>query len=364
MFEDEELIGDDEKVLVIVTNQYMFEQLLWYRTRYPQGIWDAVVIKFGTNNDGLMDIMYKKCIECGFFRKVICHGYQMPENSLLKKVFMMIRYIYQYVTNSRERNDKKWIEKIAGESDYKKVIINYTHALIPVAALNAMSDSVLVCLEDGFSDYLPVAEIRHWTELVNYMLAKMNVANVRAFRHQYRLKYDNRLIKYCSLPDKMKYRGYKVIKPLFENDRREIDVSEKDLLLFQDKYDVLIFSTVFTDYENSERMYDVLHIWLKENYSDKKIFIKPHPREVYKFSWNDLDIYVGGEEMAGEVLLDLMPNAEVLFMFVSTILLKVYREKRRYKVFRFEGITSEEYFGTLQTVSEMLGLRNEDWVVL
>ncbi len=361
---DEERIGESDKVLVIITNQYMFEQLLWYRTKYPEGIWDALIIRFGVANDNLMDIMYKKCFESGMFRRVVCYGYRMPENSLFKKIFMMFQYVCQYITKKREKSDKKLIEKIVGRSDYKKVIIHYTHDLIPVAAVNAMSDSVLVCLEDGMSDYLPVRRIRYWKELVNYMLAKMNIANVKAYGHQYQLKYDSRLIKYCSLPDKMQYRNYKMIKQLFEDDNRKIEYSEKELLLAKENYELVVFLTAFSDYGDNLGVYDLLHSWLVDNYSGKKILVKPHPREPFRFQWDDLDVQVGGEEMAGEILLDLVPDAELLFMFPTTIIIKAYRENRSFKVICFPNLKLKSYEIAIKSGAEILGFQDENWIIL
>lgn len=361
---DEERIGENDKVLVVVTNQYMFEQLLWYHSKYPEGIWEAIVIKFGGNNS-LLDIMYQKCVECGFFSKIVCHNQRMIENSFLRKVLVMVRYAFQYISHSREKSDKRLIEDLVGEGcTYKKIIVQSTCNIISVASINAMAEEILICLEDGLGDYVPANGKWHWSELLNFLLAKMNVINTYEPEHQFRLKYDDRLIKYCSLPEKMQYKGYKKIKQLFKDDVRKISITEKERLILDSRYDLVIFSTVFSDFEENEDVYEILHDWLKRNYAGKKILFKPHPRETYQICWNDLNIDVGAEEMAGEVLLDLLPDVEILFLFTTTILLKACRDKRNFKVILFENIKSKWYRVTLQICSDLLGFREKNWVIL
>lgn len=360
---EEERVGENDKVLAVVTNQYMFEQLLWYHSKYPEGIWEAIVIKFSATNS-LLDIMYQKCVECGFFSKIVCHNQRVLENSFLQKLLVMVRYVLQYIFRSKERNDKRLIEDLVGEGcAYKKIIVQSTCSIVSVASLNAMSEEILVCLEDGLGDYLPVRGITHWSELLDFLLAKMNVVN-GVHGRRFRMKYDDRMIKYCSLPDKMQYRGFKEIRQLFEDDDREISFTEKELLLRREGYDLVIFSTAFLDYENKEDIYEILHNWLKRNYAGKKILFKPHPREVHRIYWDDLSVDVGGEEMSGEVLLDLLPDVEILFLDVSTILMKVCRENRKFKIILFDNIKSKWYERAFQFVFEILGLGEEDMIVL
>jgi hypothetical protein len=364
---DEEHIKEEDKVLVLVNNQYMFEQLLWYHSKYPEGIWEAVIIKFGKYNDDLMDIMYQKCLECGFFSKIIPYSYKVSEKSLLKKMFAMFRYFFQYITRSREKSDRKLIESIVGKCDYKKIIIFSTYCSnIPVATLNAMPDSIFVCLEDGLADYAPATSIKHISELLSFILAKLNVMNATIYGHQFQLKNDNRLIKYCSLPDKMRYRGYKVLKQLFEDDCRKINFSEKELLLRKEKYDVIVFSTIFSDFGNYQQIYYVeLQKWLKKNYEGKKILFKPHPREKYElFSNNDIDIHIGGEEMAGEKLLELLPDTEIIFTYTTTILLKACRDKRKFRILYFSNIASKRYRLVLEDDSNLLGISDDSWIIV
>lgn len=81
----------------------MFEQLLWYHSKYPEGIWEAIVIKF-SGNSNLLNIMYQKCVECGFFSKIVCYNYRMIENSMVNKVSAMMRYIFGIREDRFKRN--------------------------------------------------------------------------------------------------------------------------------------------------------------------------------------------------------------------------------------------------------------------
>lgn len=373
---DGERIKDDDKVLVVLTNQYMFMQLLWYYSKYPEGIWEVIILKFGDGD--LMNSMYQKCVNCGFFTRIMTCESSIYGKKLLNKIIVMFRYLFQYITQRREKSDKKFLEGIVGGEEYKKVIIQSTHDSVSTAIINAMSDSILICLEDGMGDYLPAKGMGEWfksthfslfklnmLQLLAFILAKMNVANVAAYGYQFQLKYDARMIKYCSLPDKMRYRNYKEIKQLFDNDSREITFSENELFLKQQEYDVIVFSTIFSGFEDCEQQYySTLQDWLKKNYKGKRILFKPHPRERCRFNCDDLNIHIGGREIAGEQVLDLLPNAEIVLTYTTTILLKICREKRKFKILRFNNIKSQCYHLGIENDSEVLGLSDNDWIIL
>ena len=373
---DGERIKDDDKVLVVLTNQYMFMQLLWYYSKYPEGICEVIILKFVDVD--LMNSMYQKCVKCGFFTRIMTCESSIYGQKLLNKIIVMLRYLFQYITQQREKSDKKFLKGIVGEGRYKKVIIQSTHDSVSTAIINAMSDSILVCLEDGMGDYLPVKgmkecfKLSHFSlfksnilQLSAFMLAKMNVANVAAYGYQFQLRYDAQLIKYCSLPDKMKYRNYKEIKQLFDNDSREIAVSENELSLKQQEYDVIVFSTAFADFGDCEELYySTLQDWLKKNYKGRKILFKPHPREQCGLNCNDLNIHIGGREIAGERVLDILPDAEIVLTYTTTILLKICREKRNFKILRFNNIKSKWYHLGIENDSEVLGLSDSDWIIL
>lgn len=362
----EERVKNDDKVLVIVTNQYMFEQLMWYRTKYPEGVWEALIIKFGVGNNNLMDIMYEKCVKSGFFSKIILYGNQVAEKSLYKKILIMAKYFCQYIMGTREKNDKKMIEKIMGHCDYRKIIVHSTvSSSTSVIALNAFLDEILVCFEDGLGDYLPVRKAKFCREIVGSLLAKMNIVNTTTGGHAFQLKCDKYLIKYCSLPDKMRYRNYRSIQKLFDGGSYKITFSDNEMLLKSKKYDVIVFSTPFADFGDYERLYyNTLQTWLTENYHGKKILFKPHPRENFNLCFDGLDMDIDGVEIAGERLLELFPEAEVVFTYTTTILLKICRERRDFKILYFNNLKSKQYHLALKNDSKVLGIKDDDWIIL
>lgn len=364
--DSEERVKEDDKVLVVVTNQYMFEQLIWYHSKYPEGIWEALIIKFGVGNNSLMDIMYQKCVDSGIFSKIVVYGNQVSEQLFYKKIGIVIKYAFQYFMGTREKNDRRIIKSIMGHCDYKKVIVHSTvSSSTSVIALNALSDEVLVCLEDGLGDYLPVRKARFCTEIVNSLLAKMNIVNSTNGGHAFQLKYDNHLIKYCSLPDKMQYKNYKSIKQLFDGGSYKVHFTESEMLLKKENYEVIVFSAPFADFGNYEKMYyNVLLNWLKRNYGGKKILFKPHPRENCDFCLDGLNLDIGGMELAGERLLELMPDVEIVFTYTTTILLKACRENRDFKILCFDDVKSKQYHRALKNDSNVLGIKKDDWIIV
>ena len=361
---DDERIGNQDKVIVVITNQYMLLQTLWYHSKYPEGIWEAVIILFNKNNKQLLDIMYQRCKECGIFSKIYVYGHR---NNTFQDIRLFFNYTFQFLTRKRDEYDKNLVKKITGKCDYAKIIIHARNNRIAVAFVNAMCDKVCICMEDGLSDYVSeigILGIRRIPEIMAYVLSKMNVVGIQ-YDHQFRLKYDDRIIKYCSIPNKMQYRNYKKIKQLFEeNDSEKTALKKEPNDSSKEYYDLLIFSAPFIEDFEMAQVYDILHEYLKENYKGKKILVKPHPREVFRFPWDDFDITVEGLELSGEEILDIYPEAELLFLSVSTILLKVYRDNRTFKVAQFSSSKSKEYLAHVATCSNLLDIESEKWILL
>ena len=364
---DEERVTENDKVLIAITNQYMFDQVMWYHSIYPEGVWDAVVVLFGDKD--LADIMYQKCVNSGIFSKVYLYTdwrCRPRTGSLLQKIYLTLMYFWQYITCRREISDKKLIEEIVGDCDYKKVVIQSRFSAIPVAMVNAMNTAVLVCLEDGMTDYCPIVtfdKIHNFRQLIPGIFAKWNVLSYVSDGCQFCLKHDGKMIKYSSLPEKMKYKGFKKIKQLFEMEDGFFNCEAYGKKL-DESYDMVLFSSAWSDYGNEDIIYETLHAWLKEHHKNKKIFIKPHPRETYRFLWDDLDVTVGMLDVSGETALDVLSNAEVYFLYTSAILLKACREKRPFKVIYFNNFHNQRYFAGLKAISEVLGLKEENWIVL
>ena len=112
---EEEIIKPNEKTLAVITNQYMLLQVLWYYTKYPDGIWDALIIPFNENNHQLVDIMYKRCVDCGIFSRIYVYDRQ---NNFMQKVMLMLRYIIQFIFKKRDEYDKNFARQIIETANY------------------------------------------------------------------------------------------------------------------------------------------------------------------------------------------------------------------------------------------------------
>lgn len=365
---DEERVSEDDKVLVVVTNQYMWMQLEWYRSRYPEGIWDALIIPFGGTNDGkdLMRILYDKCIRSNYFANVYIYDKRWDVSTLIEKSILMFGYMLQYITGRREIHDLKLIRCILGDCQYQKIIVHNRFCICATALINVFHDSVIICLEDGFADYIPVARIRNinsFKGLLYYVLGKMNVMSFPVDGYCIGLKYDSRIIKYSSLPDKMQNRNYKQIKQLFE-DKISKPIFADEEVKKNFAYDIIVFSSPYNEVDHSEQVYYILHEYLSANYSDKKVLIKPHPRETYRFDWEDPNIEIGYLDMAGEEVLDVFPEADILFAGTSTILIKACRTKRNFKIIVFGCIKSKQFRKHIEQDSQLMELSEDKFIHL
>lgn len=367
---DEEKIENNKRVLVAIPNQYMLLQTKWYHSMYPEGIWEAIVIRFTNGKQGkiLADIMYKRCIECGFFSKVYVLDARRIDAPLIKKIGWVVRYFFQYIFRCRQKYDEKLIMSITGRNDYSKYIIHSDYNSIETAMANMGKNKVVICMEDGFSDYFPICKlhnIRSIEQLLYFFLSKINVMSYAIDGYRYFVKYDEWIIKYCSLPEKIQYKKYKKIKQLFsQNIEKDKDLMRQSKTEPSKTFDLIIFSAPFAENFNAEHIYELLHRWIKDNYAGKKILIKTHPRENYTYPWTDLDITIDYLELSGEEVLDLFPETDILLLFTSTLLLKLCRDKRKFMLAYFEHVESRLYYLLLGKVDEIMGLPEESWVTI
>ncbi|MCM1185513.1 MAG: alpha-2,8-polysialyltransferase family protein [Lachnoclostridium sp.] len=290
----------------------------------------------------------------------------MSDEKIITKIFLMLGYFFQYITNTREKHDRKLVEKICGHTDYKKVVVQSKVGIFQTACVNAMCDRIIVCFEDGIGDYAEVPrffKIHEASDIIHFLLAKMNVVNIMAYGQQFRLKYDDRTIKYCSLPERMRYRNFKAIKQMYEGYKSEERLTEEEKKYFKKNYEIIFFSTSFSDFGIGDEIYDKAHDWIKENCSGKSILIKKHPRETYGFEWNDVLFDICGEDISGEKVIDLLPDAKVCFFTTTTILLKMRREKKAFKVLKFP-IHNKKYLAALNAYADTIGIGEQEWIEL
>ncbi len=368
---DEEKIGKEDRVLVAIPNQYMLFQTKWYHSMYPEGIWEAVIIPFTVGNTGkrIVNIMYNECLKCGFFSNVYVVENGRMDLPVLEKIKIVVNYFFLNLFRKRDLYDKKLIESITGKTDYKKIIVHSRCNSIENTFINIGigTKKILICMEEGLSDYAPLFHIRNvvnWEQILYFILAKLNIMNFVSHGYQYRMKCDSSIIKYSSLPDKLKYRNYKKIKQLFADETERKQKPEAGIREAEKKYDLIIFSAPFVENYHADYIYEFLHKWLKKEYADKAILIKPHPREEYPYQWDDLNVKADYMSISGEEVLDLFPETPLLFLSVSTLLLKACRENRQFKVVYFKNIQSKSYHSVLNWTSKIMELQEENWIVI
>lgn len=378
---DEERIKQTDRVLVVIPNQYMLLQTIWYHSRYPEGIWEAIVVPYGRGELGkrTQEALYRECEKSGIFSKIIQNDELRVGESRLRRVRQFVEYLGQCLTHRRGMYDFQMIRRIMGHCNYKKVLVHPSNMMCTAAinaARKARGDAVLICMEDGLADYgRPVGFFQlgkigtpfHF--IFYYILSKMNVFNNNSYG-VLKMEYDKDIIKYVHFPERMQYRNFKRIKQLNEEKKIETVSQYINKKSQEKKYDLIVFSApLIEDFSGSilsrrDDVYIELHELLKKNYTGRKILIKPHPREHYDFLWNDLDVEVGEANLAGEEILDRYPKTEVIFVFTSTMLIKVLQENRPFKVIYFRNIKDKSYKKRIKEYSDLLGMNEQYFIML
>lgn len=359
MFEDIERIGKDDKVLVCITNKHMLEQVVWYHSVYPEGKWEAAILTTFANREFACK-MLEECEKTGLFIKCVLIEENLKEAPFIKKLSTMLHFIAGYIGRKQKEIAQKRIQRVMGHFNYQKAIIQSNHSFFSTAIIQIMPPGRVICLEDGMPDYLERKTFYNLTfeGIIGFLLAKMGYTNYFSRSGEtYKLTIDSKCIKYSSFPEQMKYRNYFKIKRLCLNQK-------KSNILKNEYFDLIIFSSVFDTYRMRGSCYDLLHNWLLEEYMDKRILIKKHPRENYDFKWNDLNITIEEGIKSGEEVLDYIDCHKIILLYTSALLVKLCSENKKFEIICFDNILSDFYWKSLMSDAALMGLDTSEFIHL
>lgn len=353
-----------KKTLVVISNQNMLSQFEWYHSMHQSDKCDAIIVNYDSNQ--LLEIMKKRCQDSKQFKNIYVYDNLLSDKGVIAKVLLLLKYIMLNLFGKKQRYDLKLIENVTGETDYQKVIVPCNYITFCVAAINAFQEAEIICFEDGFSDYTEFVDKFRFISFeftLKWLLAKLDVLNYNCETYRFAMKNDYRMVKYCSLPERMKYRGYKEIRELFKN--REIANREKTFIEKYAHYDLVIFTTIFPwlNEQNAMYCYESFHGWLCQNYQYKSILIKKHPKDTYKYEWSDLEIDICDETISGEELIQILPECEIILCFSSALLFELQRNNKNYHILYYKNIDNRAYVESLNYISNTIQIEDK-WIYL
>lgn len=323
---------DDNKKkdgIVVIYDPHNLYQFIWYYATYGKEYeWTALCLPNGYKGE----YMSHFCEKTGIFKDIIRDEQGYLDSSIGTRAKEFFKMFFYALIGKQKVYCKKFISKYVNVDKYKIAVVLTDVGIVSGAFVGLGEEKRVIILEDGMGDYAdrPKGYIRKHLfnpyDIQGYLVAKMGYANPA---HYYPLKTTKYCEKFCSNPEQMIYKDYKVIKQLF-------DYTNTDTLLFDrivenvyteikacdfQKADAIIFTNRLYDFgDNVESYIEKFENYVNAHY--KSIILKRHPRDEteYKFDEN-IEVQEISNSVPAEVLLPYLSDMNILFMLTSSILL-------------------------------------------
>lgn len=349
--------------LVLIRGPYNLLQVLWLYSTMPDGNWKAIVQPY---NNGKKDYKTKKlCEKSGIFKEIIFEKKCYEEKAKIGNILEIILMIILKMLKKKEVYFKRKRISQFGTEKFDIVIVQSDYSILAYSFISSEVHEKII-LEDGMADYVK----RDYNfagrkiGLKKRIISKLGYGNPSIY---YPLEQTKTCLKYCSIPEKMEYDNFRELKQLFQLEACNIDLYKKlikQTFLTADvsmKYnpEVVVFtSPLAEDYGAKEEIYEQLHLWLKNTYSKNFILIKKHPRDSFKYEWEDLNIIVDSSTIPSEVLISYWEKEKLLLMSTSTLLLTIVPNNCNYDVIKFNDIASQEYHYNFENNCRKFDIQN------
>lgn len=264
--------------------------------------------------------------------------------TFFEKMFISVQMFFFWIIGKNKKYALKEINKITDLGGYDLVCSPTTRGVTPGLLVLASDNVTVDLLEDAIgecTDDNAKFEIKRLLEkdyFVAYSFAKMGYFNL----HNY---FPNRSTmkcnRYSEMPEKISGEHFKKIYRL--NDMSMIDLDKYNEIIDRtfgtsaclDGVEAVLFTTPLGGFspkyqECNEQVIDFL---FQKGY--KKIAIKKHPRDVKKYSAENLEVIEIDPMIPAENILDKIVNKSLYFMYPSAVLQNI-KERENVKVLRFK----------------------------
>lgn len=349
--------------LVLIRGPYNLLQVLWLYSTMPDGNWYAIVQQY---DNVKRDYKTKElCEKSGIFKKVIFEKSSFEEKMNIGSILEIIVMILLKILKKQDVYFKKKRVSQFGVEKFDTVIVQSDFSILAYSFISSQIHEKVI-LEDGMADYVK----RDYNfsgkkiGLKEKMVSKLGYGNPSIY---YPLEQTKTCLKYCSMPEKMQYSNFLELKQLFQLERCDVNLYKQLIertfsmadISPVSKPEVIVFtSPLAEDYGAREEIYEQLHQWLKNVYTSNLILIKKHPRDSFRYKWDDLNIIVDSSTIPSEVLISYWEKRKLLLMFTSTLLLTIIPNQCNYDVIKFNNISSQEYHYNFEDNCKKFDIRN------
>ena len=335
-----------KKGLAVFYDPHNVYQFLWYYCTYGKDVeWNALCLPNSYKGEYLSPV----CRNLGLFKNIYTDANPFDALPVVKKLSLFVKMFVYALFLQQKRFAKKIISSYIGKVDFDTAVV-----LTDVGFVSGMfclfgKEKEIVILEDGVGDYLErkysniFSHAHNFFDVQGFVLSVLGYSNVG---HYFPLKTTKYCIKFCSHPDKMLYKKYKCMERLF--DMTYTDSLEFQRLLeivypninkyFQEKVEVILFSTPLSDYVSDVSPFIVgIEDFVKKNFSS--IILKRHPRDKSVYNFGDsVKVKEIDQKIPAEVLLPFIKQTKIFFFANSSINLYMASFDYRPSFFYFDGL--------------------------
>ena len=337
------------KGLAVIYDPHNLYQFLWYYCNQgKEKEWDALCLPNGYKGE----YMHSYCEKAGIFQKIYRDDTDYSALSGIKKLRTFLKMMVYFVVGKRTEYCKKTLNQFVNEDEYAEFVVIASVGVVSGACVALGRERNVIILEDGITDYRNRPALVSMKRIVSLYMWQGLILSFMGYccPGWFRLKTEKECIKYCSHPTLMKYRNYRQLrklydeegtdKDLFENTIRKIypellhcNIKEQEVLILTSPY-----NSFLRDYEKYKNRVEE---YIKTcNY--KTILLKKHPREEdsYQFG-SETRITEINNGIPAEVLFPFFRNKEIVITSLSSSIIGMNSYNIRCTVLFPEGMYEE-----------------------
>lgn len=307
--------------LAVIYDPHNVYQFLWYYCTYGKDIeWYALCLP--NSNKG--EYLSVTCEKLGIFNKVYRDTKPFDAMPLMDRLFLFIKMFFYAVFGQQKRFCKKLIASYIDKLNFDTAVVLTDVGFISGLFLTLGKEKQVVILEDGMGDYMErkysniFSHFHNFFDVQGFFLSLLGYSNIG---HCFPLRTTKYCEKYCSHPDKMKYKNYKELKTLFETENTDNELFRKLLniiypnlsSIFNQKYDAILFTTPLTDYVHNDGKYvNKIVTYINNNFNS--VLLKKHPRDSVNYHFNEnIQSVEIDQTIPAEVLLPYLDGIKLFF---------------------------------------------------
>ena len=337
-----------KKGLVIIHSPKELHQFVWYYCNKGKKInWDVLCMPNGEKKE----YIHKHCEAAGIFSNVIISDKSFFWSSIFQKIKVFLSMLFYFIIGQQKKLCRKFLNALVRLDDYDELVVACNTGIIVGSCIVLGEEKNVVILDDGLGEYqektkwLSIDKLRSPYYIEGLILSRMGYCSPGF----YYFEAEKNCTKYSYYPEKMIYRNYKKILPLFADEGTDLELYDKLLrrvypLLnsfnFNDA-EAIFFTHPMKDYSSDyEKYVRRFEAFVSNKYS--RIFIKKNPYEISSYEFDDHVVCKEiDSSIPAEVLLPYLKNLDVYILVCSSILMSTKALDLKFRIIDFEGIREE-----------------------